>query len=149
MPDGSRSYGPTVPDVAHESFEDEVILIHFKTGRYFRLDTAGRVAWSALERGATVGDVSRALGRRFDAAPAALHAAAGTFLDALLAESLVVPKNGAHPHPPAADGVPAASPAPRAPLAPPRLEVFTDLEDLLLLDPIHDIDESGWPHAKA
>src|SRR5262245_38831237 len=147
MPDGSRSYGPTVPDVAHESFEDEVILIHFKTGRYFRLDAAGRAAWSAIERGATVADVSRALGRRFDAAPEALDAAAGTLVDALLAESLVVPKSGAHP--PAADGVPAASPAPPPPLAPPRLEVFTDLEDLLLLDPIHDIDESGWPHAKA
>jgi hypothetical protein len=25
------------------------------------------------------------------------------------------------------------------------LEVFTDMEDLLLLDPIHDVGDAGWP----
>ena len=24
-------------------------------------------------------------------------------------------------------------------------ERFTDMQDLLLLDPIHDVDETGWP----
>lgn len=27
----------------------------------------------------------------------------------------------------------------------PVLDVFTDMEDLLLLDPIHDVGEAGWP----
>lgn len=31
---------------------------------------------------------------------------------------------------------------------PPVLEVFADMQDLLLLDPIHDIDEVGWPVAR-
>jgi hypothetical protein len=44
-----------------------------------------------------------------------------------------------------------AAPAPAAPaagavFAPPRLEVFDDLQDLFLVDPIHDVDEAGWPH---
>jgi hypothetical protein len=25
------------------------------------------------------------------------------------------------------------------------LQKFTDMQDLLLLDPIHEVDESGWP----
>jgi hypothetical protein len=25
------------------------------------------------------------------------------------------------------------------------LRTFTDLQELLLLDPIHDVDEVGWP----
>ncbi len=28
----------------------------------------------------------------------------------------------------------------------PVLEKFTDMADLLLLDPIHEVDESGWPN---
>ena len=28
----------------------------------------------------------------------------------------------------------------------PALERFTDMEDLLLLDPVHDVEEMGWPH---
>jgi hypothetical protein len=27
----------------------------------------------------------------------------------------------------------------------PKLEKYTDMEDLLLLDPIHDVQEVGWP----
>ena len=30
----------------------------------------------------------------------------------------------------------------------PAFQKFTDMEDLLLLDPIHDVDESGWPSLK-
>jgi hypothetical protein len=29
----------------------------------------------------------------------------------------------------------------------PLIEKFTDMEDLLLLDPVHDVDARGWPHA--
>ena len=27
----------------------------------------------------------------------------------------------------------------------PSLEKYSDLQDLLLIDPIHEADESGWP----
>ena len=30
----------------------------------------------------------------------------------------------------------------------PTLNADSDMEDLLLLDPIHDVDEKGWPQAK-
>jgi hypothetical protein len=28
---------------------------------------------------------------------------------------------------------------------PPVLERYDDMEDLLLLDPVHDVDAQGWP----
>lgn len=150
MPDPTRAYVPNRPDVAHESFEDEVILIHFASGRYYRLDASGRVAWAQLQRGATVEELAQALEVRFIASPEDLRAAARTLVEALLSESLIVPHDASRSRlevaVPASAPVPA--PGPRAPLAAPKLEVFTDLADLLLLDPIHDTDESGWPHAK-
>jgi hypothetical protein len=30
----------------------------------------------------------------------------------------------------------------------PLLRKYTDMRDLLLLDPIHDVDEQGWPVRK-
>jgi len=30
----------------------------------------------------------------------------------------------------------------------PKLQKFTDMQDLLLLDPIHEVDEAGWPHTR-
>jgi hypothetical protein len=29
----------------------------------------------------------------------------------------------------------------------PTLEVFTDMQDLLLFDPIHEVGPEGWPYA--
>ena len=31
--------------------------------------------------------------------------------------------------------------------APPAMSKYTDMEDLLLLDPVHEVDEVGWPVA--
>jgi hypothetical protein len=42
----------------------------------------------------------------------------------------------------AADGVPAS----RSPFKPPRLEKHTDMQDLILIDPVHEVSAAGWPH---
>jgi hypothetical protein len=40
-------------------------------------------------------------------------------------------------------------PGPEKPrFEPPILRTFEDMQDLLLLDPIHEVDEMGWPNAK-
>jgi hypothetical protein len=32
---------------------------------------------------------------------------------------------------------------------PPLVNKYTDMQDLLLLDPIHEVDEKGWPESKS
>ena len=34
----------------------------------------------------------------------------------------------------------------RRPFSPPQVQRFDDLQELLLLDPIHDVSDQGWPH---
>ena len=63
-------------------------------------------------------------------------------MDELLAEGLIV-------HHELGERAPADVPRSALEFAPPRLEKYSDLEDLLVLDPIHDVDEAGWPIAKA
>ncbi|MCU1244771.1 MAG: hypothetical protein JWN02_681, partial [Acidobacteria bacterium] len=29
----------------------------------------------------------------------------------------------------------------------PRLERYTDMQEIILLDPVHKVDSQGWPHA--
>jgi hypothetical protein len=36
----------------------------------------------------------------------------------------------------------------KPPFEMPKLSKYTDMEDLLALDPIHEVDEMGWPNAK-
>lgn len=135
-------YVPNRRDVAHEGFEREVILIHFRSGKYFRLDDAGKVAWASIERGATIDGMADALGRTFDVAASRARECASSFLASLLEHELVVPDDRVVEPPPTDDAPPTA----RSSFVPPRLEVFSDLQELFLVDPIHDVDESGWPH---
>lgn len=136
-------------DVAHESFDDEVILIHFPSGKYFRLDAPGRVAWAAIEGGATAEGVAATFTRAFDVGAAEALDAAHGFLAELTAHGLVLVDPAAEARSAAGAGGPDGGTAvPRAPFQRPRVEVFTDLEQLFLVDPIHDVDATGWPHAK-
>jgi hypothetical protein len=145
MPAGPRVFLPNRRDVAHESFDDEVILIHFPSGKYFRLDAPGRVAWAAVERGATSADVAAALRASFEADEPEARSSADAFLSSLAGHGLVVEDREPRG---ATAAAPFPVPSPRAPFHEPRVEVFTDLQQLFLVDPIHEVDEAGWPHAK-
>lgn len=39
----------------------------------------------------------------------------------------------------------AVPPAVRAPYARLALTKYTDMQELLLLDPVHEVDDEGWP----
>jgi hypothetical protein len=37
----------------------------------------------------------------------------------------------------------------RVPFTPPVLGVYTDMQEFMLVDPVHQVDEAaGWPHVK-
>src|SRR5262245_2594339 len=127
--------------VIHDTIDNETIAINQRTGRYYSLDGASAFVWQTLEQGSTPSAIVAALADRYDADHGALEASVAAFLDALRAEELVVeaedvPSNGRHGDPP--NGGCAAFPG----LA---LHHYTDMEVLLLADPIHEVDETGWP----
>jgi hypothetical protein len=131
------------PNVIHETFDDEVIIVDLDTGTYFSVNQAGSDAWTLLVAGSTPAEIVDALLARYDGPRAEVERETRSFLDELLARDLVVPSTA----PPAARPE-LAPPASRRPWTPPRLEPYTDMQDLLLLDPIHEVDEAGWPRAR-
>ncbi len=127
------------PNVVRESFGQEVVVVHLETGNYYSLEgTAGEV-WSAIEEGSTTSELEQLLASRYAAEQATVREDLREFLQELVSEKLVHPSE-------TAPRVKAVAPsANRLPYSAPKLGKFTDMQDLLLLDPIHDVDESGWP----
>jgi hypothetical protein len=129
------------PHIAHETVDGEVVILDAARGLYFSLTGAGSDVWALLAAPASVDAVAAALAARTDGPRAEIDRAVAALVDALAADELVVPA-GLGP-----DLAPVAlAPEPGA-WVPPRLERFTDLQALLLLDPVHDDDEAGWPRA--
>lgn len=131
-------------NVLAETIDNEVMIIDMRLGNYFSLFGPAVTIWDALLEPARLEDVIEAVCCQYDGVRGEIAAAVERFVDDLLRERLVAvaPPNGAHVAPPPS---PAAE---KPPFEPPVLEKYTDMQALLLVDPIHDVDVLGWPRVK-
>ena len=138
------AYRLSCPSVIHETMGDEVVVINLDSGRYYSLEGAGAALWEALVAGAPLEAVSEAVEARFAGERAEIDSAVAAVVAELEAEGLIgqAAANGAAP-------APSPNVGERPPFVAPVLQKYTDMEALLLLDPIHEVDEQGWPQALA
>lgn len=127
-------------NVHSKVFDDEVVILDMKSGTYFSLRDTGVDVWKLIEANASVAMISEALGDRYDAPSTEIDTALDALLGELAESGLLVADTSLEPSPPAAQVTE------KVPFAAPRIERFTDMQELLLLDPIHEVDDAGWPH---
>jgi Coenzyme PQQ synthesis protein D (PqqD) len=143
-----RPYECNSPGVIFERFEDETVVINLDSGHYYTLDTVGAFVWARLNDAVAVERVIRELQHDFAGDPAAIDASIREFIGLLVSEQLIRPvagtggANGTDVQP---DGPPSTKGAFRAP----ELGKYNDMAEMLLLDPVHDVDGAGWPSAPA
>lgn len=142
----SRQLVVNTRHVVHETIDDETILIHLGTGVYYSLDGSGSAIWALASRGVPVEDVVAAVraAHPSDPQPEAIDLGVRELLDRLVAEELLVP------------GIPDELPGQLAVpgglngFAAPSLQKYTDMQEFMLVDPLHEVDEqAGWPHVKS
>jgi Coenzyme PQQ synthesis protein D (PqqD) len=139
--------GVNTPQIMSETIDGETIIIHLGTGSYYSLQQVGVDIWAAIERGTTEEAIVGEIARRYAAPREEVEAAVRALVADLAAESLVrTSPNGALPN-----GAPVQSPPDEAIDRPlfvaPKLEKHTDMQDIILLDPVHEVDDRGWPNA--
>jgi Coenzyme PQQ synthesis protein D (PqqD) len=135
------------PHVISETIQGETIVIHLTTGTYYSLQEAGTAVWEAIVATASEAEIAEALERRYDAPRAEIEAAVGALIAELEQEDLVTQtaEPGLRPV-----GLAVGEPtADRLPFTPPKLAKYTDMQDLVLLDPVHEVSEAGWPQTRA
>jgi hypothetical protein len=136
-------YRVNTPQVINETIDGEAIMINLATGSYYSLDSVGGDVWALLEASLPIDDIVTEVGRRYDAPEDDIRRGVDDLLQRLWGEELVVPCPDSDPV-----GTVSLVPAPgrRPPFHTPKLEKFTDMQDLILLDPVHEVDSRGWPH---
>jgi hypothetical protein len=136
--------------VSYESIDGETLIINLENGNYYSLAGTAAEIWSIVERGASVCDILEALDQRYMGDRADIEQAVGNLVTDLQNEGLIL-TDPAAVREQAADHRPGTprDPGDRRAFEAPVLSKFTDMQDLLLLDPIHEVDESGWPAPKA
>ena len=134
---GARSaLGIPADRVVSETIDGEVVAIDLESGRYYSLEGPAARAWEAIQTGQDVDGIVAAVAAEASVSADETLADVAAFLAELEAEGLLVGGNGSGP--------PAPGPG-RVPLV---LHRYTDMQDLIVLDPIHDVDETGWPNRR-
>ena len=127
--------------MVHEAIEGEVIIVNLDKGLYFSTDGVGASIWAMIVAGRTADEILLWAADVFDAGDV-VAADVAAFLDDLRENELVRDVDETP------DGADFDMPAAPGTYEKPTLNVYADMEELLLLDPIHDVsDDAGWPHA--
>lgn len=137
-------YGVNHPKVINETIDGEAIMINLETGSYYSLDSIGGEVWELVEQSRTTDDIVAVLTGRYEAPDGMIRQAVEDLLGRLHQEQLVALDDQTGSARPLAELAPGDGG--RRPFTRPRLEKFTDMQDLILLDPVHEVDSRGWPH---
>ena len=144
-------YEPAGPDIVSEEIDGEVIIVNLGNGNYYSLSQSATVIWAGIQQHATLERLQDHLQRRYSGENGSMGRDLAELIKALEAEQLIAvcaaSDSAAVVEVPTADGGAAGE---KEAYRPPLFERFTDMGDLLLLDPVHEAeDEKGWPHAKS
>lgn len=130
--------------IVHEFLDDEVIVANLDTGSYYSLRGSAIPIWQLLVAGIELGDIVNALHENYpdlskdlvNNIPIDIQ----TLLSTLVNHGLLIPRIQAN-KPSIKDQV-VEYPQPYATAL---IEIYSEMTDLLMLDPVHEVDTQGWP----
>jgi len=130
------------PSVVHEQFNDEIVIVNLDSGAYYSAQNVANVIWTLVGDGLSQADILGRIRAGYSGDGGEISSATAAFLDRLVEEGLVDQHDLAE----TGNGQPGDAPAASAKaFSTPLLVKYTDMEMMLLLDPIHEVDQEGWP----
>lgn len=128
-----------------ELFDGEALAINLDTGTYYSMPGLSAEVWAWLIKSVPVDTIVQMLNEICDGDPATIAAEVDGFVEKLRRHQLILPSEAP------AMGIEFAkshSATVNRPLLL-ALDIHTDMQDILLLDPIYEVAELGWPTAKS
>lgn len=132
------------PGIISEVIGDEAVIVNLDSGAYYSVSGAGTEIWSVAQHGGTVAEAIQYVAGCYSGSEGDFVTAVTSFVQELHAEGLIrlqeppqANRTTTFDAPPTAAGI--------RPFVVPVLEKYTDMAELLLLDPVHEVTGAGWP----
>lgn len=120
------------PDIVFERFDEDLVVLNLRSGQYFGFNHAGALIWNALSSGVKASIIIEA---------GVKQESLETFLSELIAHELLIETASLQ----AVLSEEVATLLSQE-MEIPSIEIYDDLADLIMADPIHDVDaDAGWP----
>jgi hypothetical protein len=131
------------PPVVAETLDGEATIVDLETGTYYALNESGTFVWEELGRGTDRESIPGSLATRYDLDPNEVESVIDAFVAELLERKLIAPRSDGSPA--GSNGRTTSADRNGRTYSPPKLSAYTDMQELLLLDPVHEVDDAGWP----
>ena len=128
--------------VIHETLDGETIIINLENGNYFSMNATGAIVWNLLEKQSSVQTIVQALTNRFEIDDVSVLSTVTDLVTFLLNENLILEAETS------IDSEPQEIIEQREVYLIPLIEKYEDMQEMLLADPIHDVEAMGWPKLK-
>ena len=135
------------PGVLQESFEGEDVIINLDTGIYFLLNPLGSVIFELLEKGTTNADILTCCSNYYGSMGEDQILEIDNLIQEIISEGIVVRREKDDEIDFTSLDTESIFAGRERTYQSPVLHKFTDMQELLLLDPVHEVDERGWPYA--
>lgn len=135
-------YQIRTPSVIGEVVDGEAIIVNLDTGVYYSLREPGATLWQRLEQSISLHSLTACALALYVGDAEEITAWVRKLVDELVREGLLRAFQVAGPE--TMNGF-STSGETKTTFVPSVLEKYTDMADLLLLDPIHEVGERGWP----
>jgi hypothetical protein len=140
------SFRINTPHIINEIIDGEAVIVNLETGIYYSIDKIGALIWSFIENEMPVGQIIDNIADTCDGSREVVENGVNHLVAQLCEEKLIVHSGSREPHNGTCPQPAVSHPAQRFPFEKPDLHKYNDMEGLLLLDPIHEVDEGmGWP----
>ncbi|GAB5561863.1 MAG: PqqD family protein [Synoicihabitans sp.] len=128
------------PDATFEDCDGEIIVINLASGNYYSIRGSICHYWSELIAGRSTVEIINHVAATFSLSEDDVRPTVGKIVQQLLEEKILRPATAETP----TGDITISGTAGK--YEAPSLERYDDMQDLLLLDPVHEVDVTGWPH---
>ncbi|MBX7174813.1 MAG: PqqD family protein [Pyrinomonadaceae bacterium] len=137
-----QNYRINTPHIVSEVFADEeAAIINLKTGNYYSLNKTATEIWSLIEKGFSFDEIMLFFQNNFKLDDSFQINEIKQFIENLIDEGLI----SAFDEPALTQTQSEDSPRlNQKEYEPPFIECYPDMQELLLLDPIHEVEETNW-----
>jgi hypothetical protein len=131
--------------IVYEILDEEVVLVNLDNGHYYVLDGTAAVIWQYIVSGLSIEETAGFLLEYYTADQEKIVTVLEDFVGDLVQEQLLENLDSS-----SVKATPPQFPEIQPPDSPKRFEMpamykYTDMANLIQMDPIREYDETGWP----
>jgi len=137
-----KHYEINAPVVISEPMDEELVVINLENGCYYNLNRTAAQLWNYLEQGCSLDKIIHHMSMFYGSEENVLLSDFTSLVQRLTDEQLIRVTEGMP-----INEIPLKKATGQSYLKP-NFEKYSDMQEMLLLDPIHEVSDAGWPHQK-